>query len=382
MKKNSKDKSLAKKVLLSVVAAGVMSGFVLSAEAADSTLDVSGEKVTKENVQVAKVAATGGAELTLKNGTVSGLKENRSDPDDPADEGMIDADVATEIGDKGTVLHATDVVFIGEVAAVEGSKIVINGGSVTAGNCYYDDAHGNKIEKLGTEIGAHDGSEIELNKVEINSNLGAFDGSVITVNDSNVHAAYAIYAEGKGTTINLNSSDGKAEYTVDSDYGIEANEGAYINIKGGKVSTTYFVAIENSKITVNNAAINASNGILADNSEITLDGEEKTTYTVGEGFVAENGGKIYINGGTLQENNLKSKMYNVKVEEGLSNTDAKGIVLDKNGVISTMSDQIYANKASETQKESGAITNEGIDFKGGKLVLNDAKYTLSYSQSW
>ena len=381
MKTNSKDKSLAKKVLLSVVAADVMSGFVLSAEAADSTLEVSGEKVTKENVQIAKVVATGSAELTLKGGTVSGLKENRSDPDDPEDDGMVAADVAAEIADKGTVLNATNVAFTGEVAAFEGGKIVINGGSVTAGNCYYDAAYGNKVEKLGTEIGAHDGSEIEMNKVEINSNLGAFDGGVITVNDSNVHAANAIYAEGKGSVINLNSSDGKAGYKVDGDDGIEANEGSSINITGGKVNTTYFVSIKNSKIIVNNAAITASNGIWADDSVITLDGEEKTIYTVGEGFVAENGGKIYINGGTLQENNLKSKMYNVTVEEGISNTDVKGIVLNKNGVISTMSDQIYANKASEKQKESGAITNEGIDFKGGKLVLNDAKYTLGYSQT-
>ena len=35
MKSNHKDKSLAKKVLLSVVAAGVMTGFVMNAEAAE-----------------------------------------------------------------------------------------------------------------------------------------------------------------------------------------------------------------------------------------------------------------------------------------------------------------------------------------------------------
>ena len=94
------------------------------------------------------------------------------------------------------------------------------------------------------------------------------------------------------------------------------------------------------------------------------------------------GGKIYINGGTLSDNELKSKMYGFDdLNGGILNTVANGIVLDKSGIISTMSDQIYANKASETQKESGAITNEGIDFKGGKLVLNDAKYTLGYSQT-
>ena len=74
-------------------------------------------------------------------------------------------------------------------------------------------------------------------------------------------------------------------------------------------------------------------------------------------------------------------MFGIETEDGTINTDAKGIVLDKNGVISTMSDQIYANAASANQKESGAITNEGIDFKGGSLILNDAKYTQSYTDS-
>ena len=74
-------------------------------------------------------------------------------------------------------------------------------------------------------------------------------------------------------------------------------------------------------------------------------------------------------------------MFGIETEDGTINTDAKGIVLNKNGVISTMSDQIYANAASANQKESGAITNEGIDFKGGSLILNDAKYTQSYTDS-
>ena len=649
MKTNSKDKSLAKKVLLSVVAAGMMSGFVLSAEAADSTLEVSGDKVTKENVQIAKVVATGGAELTLKGGTVSGLKENRSDPDDHEDDGMIAADVAAEIVDKGTVLNATNVAFTGEVGAFEGSKIVINGGSVTAGNCYYDAAHGNRVEKLGTEISAHDSSEIELNKVAINSNLGAFDGGVITVNDSNVHAANAIYAEGKGSVINLNSSDGKAEYNVASEYGIEASDGATININGGatlkNISTENLpegceewglsfqannggiinidsgrnkttiiggLGLQNAKLNVKgdvefkNGNIEVINGSIlkteanskftamyteahgkgssivangsvdllyvgaTDDAEIILNGgrvdytkeadDEKNlpgiwwdraasadyanltatdidfigdvrattggnikltggsvtagyVYEDGQiikltGFVAEydgenkgysvaeadgvklntnvvacHGGKVIVKNSTVNTTNDKkiyayvkaedenstvefynteitsdsilasggakltvdekskakvdnvvaingaiefngnltvnfietkekgnitfaggeSSVYNVTksivamtnskiniyggtlksdiLKDLLIYSDAKGIVLDKNGIISTMSDQIYANKASETQKESGAITNEGIDFKGGKLVLNDAKYTLGYSQT-
>ena len=696
VKVNHNDKFLAKKVLLSVVAAGVMTGFVMNAEAAEGKF--SGNQVfNKTNVTYEKVNASGEANVTLTNGVVTGLKESRFDPDDPEDAGRTHADVATEIRDAGTRVEANNIAFTGEVSAVEGSNVIINGGSVTAGNAYYDAAHGNKVEKLATEIGAHDGATIELNKVKIDSNLGAFDGGVVTVNDSSVNAAFAIYAEGKGT-INLISTDGKATYTVGED-GVEAADGGVINIKGGTLHTsnisvegngskfitdgsveaqkivagsnasvilngggkitgykyddgntlaasvtgnstltatnvdftgdfkakegskiilkggsvtasdyyengkkdgytefgaiganssieadgvdiksatlatdgakvtiknsnintvegiwawnkgtinlistdgkaTYtasgegveaveavdggviningggtlhttnisvedngskfitdgsveaqkivagsnasvilngggkitgaelpsgtkvaatvtgnstltatnvdftgdFKAKEGSKIilkggsvtasdyyedgkkdgytefgaigensiieadgvdiksatlakdgatvTIKNSSINTVEGIWAWNKEkvgkgsvIVLDGTAANVYTVGESIIAYNGSKIYINGGTLKENELRRKMFGIETEDGTINTDAKGIVLDKNGVISTMSDQIYANAASANQKESGAITNEGIDFKGGSLILNDAKYTQSYTDS-
>lgn len=484
-----------------------MTGFVMNAEAAEG--EFSGNQVfNKTNVTYEKVNASGEANVTLTNGVVTGLKESHFDPDDPEDAGRTHADVATEIRDAGTRVEANNIAFTGEVSAVEGSNVIINGGSVTAGNAYYDAAHGNKVEKLATEIGAHDGATIELNKVKIDSNLGAFDGGVVTVNDSSVNAAFAIYAEGKGT-INLISTDGKATYTASGE-GVEAVDGGVININGGGTLHTTNISVEDNgskfitdgsveaqkivagsnasvilngggkitgaelpsgtkvaatvtgnstltatnvdftgdfkaeggstiilnggsvtasdyydkagkkdgytefgavgigsnieadgvdiksatlakdgaKVTIKNSSINTVEGIWAWNekkggqgSEIVLDGTAANVYTVGESIVAYNGSKIYINGGTLKDDNLKSKMFGIETEDGTINTDAKGIVLDKNGVISTMSDQIYANAASANQKESGAITNEGIDFKGGSLILNDAKYTQSYTDS-
>ena len=668
-----------------------MTGFVMNAEAAEGKFSEN-QVFNKTNVTYEKVNASGKANVTLTNGVVTGLKESRFDPDDPEDAGRTHADVATEIRDAGTRVEANNIAFTGEVSAVEGSNVIINGGSVTAGNAYYDAAHGNKVEKLATEIGAHDGATIELNKVKIDSNLGAFDGGVVTVNDSSVNAAFAIYAEGKGT-INLISTDGKATYTASgegveavdggviningggtlhttnisvegngskfitdgsveaqkivagsnasvilngggkitgykyddgntlaasvtgnstltaanvdftgdfkakegskiilkggsvtaSDYyengkkdgytefgaiganssieadgvdiksatlatdgakvtiknsnintvegiwaarkgtinldgkatytasgeGVEAVDGGVINISGGgtlhttnisvegngskfvtdgsveaqkivagsnasvilngggkitgaelpsgtKVAATvtgnstltatnvdftgdfkaeggskivlkggsvtasdYYengkkdgytefgaigensiieadgvdiksatLAKDGATVTIKNSSINTVEGIWAWNKEkvgkgsvIVLDGTAANVYTVGESIVAYNGSKIYINGGTLKENELRRKMFGIETEDGTINTDAKGIVLDKNGVISTMSDQIYANAASANQKESGAITNEGIDFKGGSLILNDAKYTQSYTDS-
>ena len=378
VKVNHNDKFLAKKVLLSVVAAGVMTGFVMNAEAADGKfLEANSKTITENNVSYNKVVAENSANVTLNGGKVSGWKENHQDDQEPD---VAFADIAADVSN-GSTLQATNVDFTGGIEASGRSKIILNGGSVTAGN-FYDKAY---KPLYSTEIGA-DGATIELNKVKIDSNLGASDGSVLTVNDSNVNADAAIFASGKGAVINLNSTDGNATYTVGED-GIEAEDGAAININGGKVNTSYLVANANTTITVKNADVKATEIIDADgantsNASITFDGTDKNVYTVDKGIVAENGGKIYIYGGTLKDDKLKSKMYGVKTEEGNTlNTDTKGIVLDKNGVISTMSDQIYANAASANQKESGAITNEGIDFKGGSLILNDAKYTQSYTDS-
>ena len=498
MKTSYEEKSLAKKVLLSVVAAGVMSGFVLSAEAADSLNVGAKETVTKDNVQYTKVQAEGGANVTLNGGVISGFYDKHEDPDDPEDEGMIAADVATQIKDSGTTLIAKNVAFTGEISAVNGSKIIINGGSITAGNYYYDAAHNNKVEALATEIGAHDGSTIELNKVDIKSNLGAFDNGLITVNDSNIEAKDAIYAE-NGGTINLNSSDGNAIYSVIGQYGICADGGS-INVNNGKVKASYVdisnggqitikdggeidgreykdaegknrtpeavyvqsggkltatnvnfygdvlaegnnkegnapeiiltggsvnaktyydeetgeadgytgIEADGGKITlngvtvnadlragidkdsnfassliVNNSNVNAPDMIWAEgaNSTITLNGSADNVYTAKEAIMAKDGGRIYIYGGTLKADKLRDMMYNEKDEGKPITPDKGGIVLDKNGVISTMSDQIYANAASANQKESGAITNEGIDFKGGSLILWDTKFTQSYIDS-
>ncbi len=374
MKKNHKDKSLAKKVLLSVVAAGVMSGFVLTAEAADIIHEDGQTHTYTSPVEAGKVTADKGSEIELNGGKIIGSKVERHDDQEPE---VAFADIAADISD-GSILNATNVDFTGGIEASGESKVVLNGGSVTAGSFY--DKENKPL--YSTEIGA-DGATIELNQVKIDSNLGAFDGGVITVNDSNVNADAAIVASGKGAVINLNSTDGSATYTVGED-GIEAEEGAAININGGKVNTSLLVANANTTITVKNADVKATEIIDADgaNASITFDGTEKSVYNVDKGIVAENGGKIYIYGGTLKDDNLKSKMYGVKTEEGNTlNTADKGIVLDKNGVISTMSDQIYANAASATQKESGAITNEGIEFNGGSLILNDAQFTQSYSNS-
>ena len=83
MKLKHNDKFLAKKVLLSVVAAGVMTGFVMNAEAAEGKfLEANSKTITENNVSYNKVVAENSANVTLNGGKVSGWKENHQDQND------------------------------------------------------------------------------------------------------------------------------------------------------------------------------------------------------------------------------------------------------------------------------------------------------------
>ena len=371
VKVNHNDKFLAKKVLLSVVAAGVMTGFVMNAEAAEGKF--SGNQVfNKTNVTYEKVNASGEANVTLTNGVVTGLKESRFDPDDPEDAGRTHADVATEIRDAGTRVEANNIAFTGEVSAVEGSNVIINGGSVTAGNAYYDAAHGNKVEKLATEIGAHDGATIELNKVKIDSNLGAFDGGVVTVNDSSVNAAFAIYAEGKGT-INLISADGKATYTVGED-GVEAADGGVINIKGGGTLHTSNISVEdNGSKFITDGSVEAQKIVAGSNASVILNGGGKIT------------GYKYDDGNTLAASvtgNSTLTATNVDFTGDFKAKEGSKIIL-KGGSV-TASDY-YENGKKDGYTEFGAIganssiEADGVDIKSATLATDGAKVTIKNS---
>ena len=370
VKVNHNDKFLAKKVLLSVVAAGVMTGFVMNAEAAEGKF--SGNQVfNKTNVTYEKVNASGEANVTLTNGVVTGLKESRFDPDDPEDAGRTHADVATEIRDAGTRVEANNIAFTGEVSAVEGSNVIINGGSVTAGNAYYDAAHGNKVEKLATEIGAHDGATIELNRVKIDSNLGAFDGGVVTVNDSSVNAAFAIYAEGKGT-INLISTDGKATYTVGED-GVEAADGGVINIKGGTLHTSNISVEGNGSKFITDGSVEAQKIVAGSNASVSLNGGGKIT-----GYKYDDGNTLAA---SVKENSTLTAT-NVDFTGDFKAEGGSKIIL-KGGSV-TASDY-YENGKKDGYTEFGAIganssiEADGVDIKSATLATDGAKVTIKNS---
>ena len=251
-----------------------------------------------------------------------------------------------------------------KIVAGSNASVILNGGGKITGYKYDD---GNTLAASVTG-----NSTLTATNVDFTGDFKAEEGSKIILKGGSVTASDYYDKAGK--------KDGYTEFGAIGENSIIEADG--VDIKSATL------AKDGATVTIKNSSINTVEGIWAWNKEkvgkgsvIVLDGTAANVYTVGESIVAYNGSKIYINGGTLKENELRRKMFGIETEDGTINTDAKGIVLDKNGVISTMSNQIYANAASENKKESGAITNEGIDFKGGSLILNDAKYTQSYTDS-
>lgn len=260
-------------------------------------------------------------------------------------------------------INAEGTVNASSVFAKNGTTVALNGGGKITGA---ELPSGTKVAATVTG-----NSTLTATNVDFTGDFKAEGGSKIVLKGGSVTAS-DYYENGK--------KDGYTEFGAIGENSIIEADG--VDIKSATL------AKDGATVTIKNSSINTVEGIWAWNKEkvgkgsvIVLDGTAANVYTVGESIIAYNGSKIYINGGTLKENELRRKMFGIETEDGTINTDAKGIVLDKNGVISTMSDQIYANAASANQKESGAITNEGIDFKGGSLILNDAKYTQSYTDS-
>ena len=113
MKTNHKDKSLAKKVLLSVVAAGVMSGFVLTAEAADIVHE-DGKTYTYTSVEAGKVTAHKGSVIELNGGKFTSIKEKHVDKEDDR---VGYADVSAESDGAGSKIVAINADFISTPSA-------------------------------------------------------------------------------------------------------------------------------------------------------------------------------------------------------------------------------------------------------------------------
>ena len=369
MKVNHNDKFLAKKVLLSVVAAGVMTGFVMNAEAADISHE-DGQKHTYTAVEAGKVTAHKGSEIELNGGKFTSIKEKRVDKEDDR---VGYADDSAESSGVGSKIVAKNVDFKGEVHASTGGTIILNGGSVTSGTFYYTDNQGaGPIEGYSTEIRSRgEDAYVELNKVKIDSNLGAFEGGVLTVNDSNVNADTAIYAE--GGTVNLISTDGKATYTASGE-GVEAVDGGVININGGGTLHTTNISVEdNGSKFITDGSVEAQKIVAGSNASVILNGGGKIT------------GYKYDDGNTLAASvtgNSTLTATNVDFTGDFKAKEGSKIIL-KGGSV-TASDY-YENGKKDGYTEFGAIGEnsiieaDGVDIKSATLATDGAKVTIKNS---
>ena len=369
MKLKHNDKFLAKKVLLSVVAAGVMTGFVMNAEAADISHE-DGQKHTYTAVEAGKVTAHKGSEIELNGGKFTSIKEKRVDKEDDR---VGYADDSAESSGVGSKIVAKNVDFKGEVHASTGGTIILNGGSVTSGTFYYTDNQGaGPIEGYSTEIRSRgEDAYVELNKVKIDSNLGAFEGGVLTVNDSNVNADTAIYAE--GGTVNLISTDGKATYTASGE-GVEAVDGGVININGGGTLHTSNISVEgNGSKFITDGSVEAQKIVAGSNASVILNGGGKIT------------GYKYDDGNTLAASvtgNSTLTATNVDFTGDFKAEGGSKLIL-KGGSV-TASDY-YENGKKDGYTEFGAIGEnssveaEGVDIKSATLATDGAKVTIKNS---
>ena len=431
MQAKAKNNSLTKKVLFSIVAAGMLSGFVVNAEAEESGVlpYIDGEKNYNEtSVNAAGVWVKNNRQVTLEGGTLYGSKQSayHVDPNKYPNEAVQEAVTAALVSDSDSKLTANNVDFTGEIAASNSASISITGGSINAGSYEYKHGmhDGSNPEDNATNVLAYDNGRIELQKVTVNSNISAYSAGKIKVGDSKINAAKKLYANGENSVIDISFTNAnKDENTVNVGEKILAEAGGTININNAtiKVNASYntdrikatgagsVLELQNSKITALNLVAEAGGKlILGENSSAEVDyieaaknvegadggvleingnlkanimyasgggkiyfkGGANSVYEVNNSFTI-NSGTVYVYGGTLKSDKLKD----------LINAAPKSIILDEAGVISTISNNIYANEASATQKDAGNIKNKGIEFAGGELILNDAQYTQGYAQT-
>lgn len=229
-------------------------------------------------------------------------------------------------------------------------------------------------------------------------------GTSLEISNSDISGGSVTVKDGGSLTIN-NST------VVDGPYyenGQLSSGGTEFETVGGTIvvndstikNTIYAGASEDGKIAgkiiLNNTNVaigpHGDGSITADyNSEIYLNGG--TYDTTGMDFVGsmklkgddtQPAGKIYLNGGTLIANNLRALTDGSKIIPDASDEDdkseiiTKGIVLQNNGVIKTQTGEIFANSAANKTTDSGAVTNDYIDYQGGVLEFTDSEYTIDY----
>lgn len=200
-------------------------------------------------------------------------------------------------------------------------------------------------------------------------------GSLEVGSDWNLHNKLVVEANTKvaAENITLDSVTGKVNaYDTSNKNKVEYTFKDAI----GSITTVAGSTLTAKNVVVNAGSIKAAGNVTADSlvvndGNVTFNGNSDTEYSIANKLTAAKKGQITLSGGTLKADNLKALT---------TGSAEKGIQLTGNGVISTTSNQVFANAASANEKATGGTSINTIDFRGGTLSLNDAEYTLAYAQ--
>lgn len=303
-------------------------------------------------------------------------------------------EISADRANSSIVISSSDgsnVYAVEKIRVEAGGSVTINSGKVQAERVFV--TNGGKVELLGGgsvesiekdpyggnyhAIEAYGNSTVVGENLQIKGDVNAWDGSTITLTGGSV-----IGVPGENNLGEIAANSGTIEFNnVDIQSNIIARK--YDSEQIGKVIVNNSNIIANEGLCVEDGSIIELNGG-ADNTYkiVKVEGEELSGYYL----LAEGNGKIYINGGTLEADNLRSLTHGIYIEEDGSYIDSAdgGIVLAGDGKISTMTDQIFdtaaydATKGNVSDGTNVKVDNTAIDYQGGTLIFNDAQYTDAY----
>ena len=309
------------------------------------------------------------------------------------DSNILKTDDNIQAESNGTVdISSTDgshIYTVADITAIDGGSVTVNSGKVkleqvlVSGGGSVELLGGGTVEHIATLENPDDrtvrvdgaGSSLTANDVTFTGDVKAVNGGSISLTGGSVIAG-PYYEENEDTGI-LERSGG-TEFTA-------VGTGSAITADSVDIQSAVF-AQNGGKITIIDSDIDTLEGIWAENGTVTISSTDgANTYTAYE-ITAIGSGKIYLNGGTLQADNLREMTHGIEDEEtgGYIDSAKGGIVLASDGKISTMTDQIFDTAAYDAAKDTVSdgtnvkVDNTAIDYQGGTLIFNDAQYTDAY----
>lgn len=338
------------------------SSLTANATTFDNALSVDGKSsVRLDNSSIKKaIMITDGSSVTMNNGraVLNGISAAGSEYDNKVQK---DGTVAIGIGADShlTLIGKANV----QVQSANGNPAgIYNGGSISIAKDAVLQSDG--IIQVDDQDDFMDVADTHA------SGQFTSQGSVIS-NGLLVQNGAKASLNGKETIINKNIRDSVAVAAKHKD--------ASVAIKNGVINGDV-TAVDSGHVILNNTKVQGDSLYAqGTGSSIVLDGDTNYRYTGIQALSATDSGKIYIKGGILEGDSLRTMT---------NDSEDKGIVLDDKGQITTKTGEIFAHGIDTTtsqtvreSKDAGEVTNRKIDFRGGSVIFTDNKYTDNYVAS-